>query len=207
MSESRKGHWERVYERKLPTEVSWYQPVPERSLELVRATGLPLTAPILDVGGGASTLVDHLLEEGFSDLSVLDIAASALARARDRLGERAARVAWIKADVTRFAPARAYALWHDRAVFHFLTEPEDRVRYLDVLRRALAPRGHLVLATFGPEGPTRCSGLPVQRYALEELSELLAPNFRLQRHLLETHRTPMGTQQQFLYGWWQAESG
>ncbi|MBM4336322.1 MAG: class I SAM-dependent methyltransferase [Deltaproteobacteria bacterium] len=205
MSDPTRSHWERVYESKLPSEVSWYQPVPERSLELIRATGEPLDAPILDVGGGASTLVDHLIAAGHSDVSVLDIAANALEHARERLRDAAARVTWIEADVTRFEPKRAYAIWHDRAVFHFLTDAADRARYLAVLRASLRPRGHFVLATFGPEGPTRCSGLPVQRYSLDEIVALLGPGFALRAHFLEDHRTPSGALQQFLYARWQVE--
>lgn len=206
MSDSRKAHWERVYASKPPTEVSWYEPVPARSVEFIRATGESLTAAILDVGGGASTLVDHLLRAGYSDISVLDVAAGALDHARARLGDSAVRVTWIEADITRFHADRAFAIWHDRAVFHFLTEADDRERYLSVLRRTLRAGGHLVLATFGPEGPTRCSGLAVQRYSEREVSALLGPRFALRMHQVEEHRTPMGTVQQFLYGWWQAEA-
>ena len=201
----RKKHWHRVYATKRPTEVSWYQSIPERSLALIRATGAPLTAPILDVGGGASTLVDHLLDAGYEDVSVLDIATNAFDQARARLGAAAARVTWITADITEFEPPRAYAVWHDRAVFHFLTDPTERDRYADLLRGALQPRGHFVLATFGPDGPTRCSGLDVQRYSAEQIGALLGQDFHLREHELEEHRTPRGTAQQFLYGWWQAE--
>lgn len=204
MSDLPRAHWERVYQMKPPAEVSWYQPVPARSLELIRATGAPLTAPILDVGGGASTLVDHLLDQGYSDITVLDIASNALDHARARLGDLAARVTWIDADITCFRPTREFSLWHDRAVFHFLTHADDRERYLTVLRGALRPKGHVVLATFGPEGPTRCSGLAVQRYSADDITALLGSDFELQMHHLENHRTPMGTVQQFLYGWWRA---
>lgn len=204
MKDRRRAHWRRVHEARLPTELSWYQPVPARSLELIRATGEPPEAPILDVGGGASTLVDHLLREGYSDITVLDIVASALDHARARLGETGASVHWIEADVTKFRTAREYAVWHDRAVFHFLTDDGDRQRYLGVLREALRMRGQVILATFGPEGPDRCSGLPVRRYSAEEISAMLGPDFALRAHRLEEHRTPKGTPQQFLYGWWQA---
>jgi ubiquinone/menaquinone biosynthesis C-methylase UbiE len=160
----------------------------------------------LDVGGGASTLVDHLLDAGYRDISILDIAAGALAQSRARLGALAAQVTWIEADVTQFEPSRPYAVWHDRAVFHFLTEATDREQYLDVLHRALQPGGHLVLATFGPEGPLRCSGLEVQRYSAEQVGALLGPDFQLRAHEVEEHHTPMKTTQQFLYGWWQTEA-
>ena len=204
MNAARKTHWEQVYATKLPTDVSWYEPVPAQSLAFIRATGEPPTAPILDVGGGASTLVDHLLQSGYSDITVLDIAGRALEHARTRLGKLAAHVTWIEADITHFQSTREFSIWHDRAVFHFLTHADDRERYFGVLRRTLRPGGHLVLATFGPQGPTRCSGLEVQRYSEREISELLGTDFALRMHRVEEHRTPMGTVQQFLYGWWQA---
>ena len=203
MTDELRDHWQKVYATRAPTEVSWYQPVPERSLALIRDTGVPPDAPLLDVGAGASTLVDQLLAAGYTDLTVLDISGTALATAQARLGAAAARVRWVEADITRFTPERRYALWHDRAVFHFLVEPDRRQRYLDTLGAALAPGGHLILATFGPQGPTRCSGLPVQRYAAAELDALLAPRYRLVRSEIEDHRTPAGQPQQFLYGWWQ----
>jgi SAM-dependent methyltransferase len=205
LSDERKAHWEKVHAARAPTEVSWYQPVPARSLELIRATGAPLSAPILDVGGGASTLVDHLVGAGFTDVTVLDVASTALGLARARLGPAADRVTWVEADVTRFRPARRYQVWHDRAVFHFLTEAADRERYLEVLRGALRPAGCFVLATFGPEGPTRCSGLAVERYSAAGISTLLGRDFQLRMQQIEEHRTPAGAVQQFLCGWWQAE--
>jgi len=200
----RKAHWERVYATKSPEEVSWYQPVPALSLQLIEAAGILQDDPVLDVGGGASTLVDHLLDRGYRDVSVLDIAASALAAARDRLGPRASGVRWIEADVTLFQPKRRYALWHDRAVFHFLVDAADRDRYLRVLQRGLQAGGHLVLAAFGPEGPMRCSGLDVRRYSAAELGTLLGPCYRLRAEAVEEHRTPGGGTQKFTYGWWQA---
>lgn len=204
MNDAAKEHWERVYKTKQPGEVSWYEPVPARSLALIQATSEPLTAPILDVGGGASTLVDHLLGAGYTDISVLDIAAGALDRARGRLGPLAARVTWIEADITRFQSSRRYAIWHDRAVFHFLTSAHDRAAYLDVLQSSLRSGGHFVLATFGPEGPLRCSGLETQRYSEREVSALLGTLFTLKRQCTEEHRTPAGQIQQFQYGWWQS---
>lgn len=204
VSAPRKRHWERVYTEKKADEVSWYQPRPARSLELIRSTGVPLSEPLLDVGGGASMLVDSLIESGHSDVTVLDIAGAALERARARLGTKAAGVEWIEADITQFVPPRRYTVWHDRAVFHFLVDPADRDSYLEVLRRGLAPDGHFVIATFGPEGPLRCSGLDVHRYSLAELQGLLEPLFSLRRSELEEHRTPAGGIQQFLYASWQA---
>ena len=202
MAEAPKDHWQTLYGKRDVTEVSWYQPVPERSVELIRETGLAPPAPILDVGGGASTLVDHLLAAGFTDLTVLDLAPLALAEARQRLGAAADRVHWVAADITAFQPVRRYALWHDRAVFHFLLEAEQRERYLTVLRAAVASGGHLILACFGPSGPSHCSGLEVRRYSAAELGALLGPRFHLERSTLEDHLTPQGHRQQFLYGWW-----
>jgi SAM-dependent methyltransferase len=197
------GHWQRVYETRSPATVSWYEAVPRRSLELIQATGVTLSAPIIDVGGGESRLVDHLLAGGYTDVSVLDIAPAALEQGQARLGPAAAGVKWIASDVTAFQPERRYAVWHDRAGFHFLVTPNERSRYLAVLRAALAPRGHLILATFGPTGPERCSGLPVQRYSQDDLAVLLEPDFRLMRYALEEHVTPMGQRQEFLWSWWQ----
>jgi SAM-dependent methyltransferase len=197
-----KAHWQRVHQAAAPTEVSWYEPVPERSLELILATGVARDAPVLDVGGGASTLVDHLLKQNFTDLTVLDLAPKALAAAQARLGAAAARVQWMEADVTDFRPPRRYALWHDRAVLHFFVDLEERARYLEVLRAGLAPGGHVVLATFGPEGPTRCSGLAVHRYSAKEIGAVLGPGFRMMQSRLEDHITPSGRRQQFQHGWW-----
>lgn len=196
------AHWTAVYEKTAAGTASWYQTVPVRSLEYIRLAGVAKDAPILDVGGGDSTLVDHLLKAGFRNLTVLDLAAEALARAQARLGAAAGQVHWIAGDVLEFAPRRKFALWHDRAVLHFLLEPSERAAYLAVLRAALAPGGHVILATFGPQGPPRCSGLEVQRYSAAELSELLGPSFELVREDLEHHVTPRGVEQQFLYGLW-----
>jgi len=204
LSEQRKSHWEEVYATRQATEVSWFQPVPEKSLQLIRATGVEHEQAILDAGGGASTLVDILLAEGFVDVSVLDISANALLKSQERLGEKAGEVTWIEADVTEFAPARRYDLWHDRAVFHFLVDVADRDRYIDVVRRSLGSGGNLVLATFGPQGPMRCSGLDICRYGIEQLTDLLGADFVLQSHELDEHRTPSGSVQQFLYSWWQS---
>ncbi|HKJ87557.1 MAG TPA: class I SAM-dependent methyltransferase, partial [Gammaproteobacteria bacterium] len=161
----RKQHWEDVYSRRSPEEVSWYQDRPDLSLKLMGEADISLDTPILDAGGGASNLVDHLLDGGYTDVTVLDLSATALEHARRRLGERAARVSWIEGDVTAFRPERAYGLWHDRAVFHFLTDPSDRAAYGEVLHRALPVGGRAVIATFGPDGPEKCSGLPVVRYS------------------------------------------
>lgn len=198
----RQRHWDGVYGSKQSTEVSWYQPRPERSLQLIRDAGLPADAPIIDVGGGASTLVDHLLDEGYRDVTVLDIAASAFEHSRERLGPSADGVQWIVADVTRFDAQRAYGLWHDRAVLHFLTDAGDRDRYVRALDKALAPAAHLIISTFGPQGPLKCSGLDVRRYDIDMLTELVGDRFDLQVSELETHTTPGGATQQFLYSSW-----
>ncbi len=198
----RKRHWEGVYESRECTEVSWYQPKPERSLQLIRDAGVPADTPIIDVGGGASTLVDHLLDEGYRDITVLDIAASAFEHSRARLGERADFVNWIVSDVTRFDAQRSYGLWHDRAVLHFLTDAADRERYVQVLDKALAPGAHLILSSFGPEGPLKCSGLDVRRYDIARVTELVGGLFELRKDELETHTTPGGSTQQFLYTHW-----
>jgi hypothetical protein len=205
MTSDPRGHWQTVYETKAPTDVSWYQPVPQRSLTLIQSTGLPSDATLLDVGGGASTLVDHLLAAGFSDITVLDVALAALEATQARLGAAGAPVQMIAADVTTWQPSRRYDLWHDRAVFHFLVDEAQRTQYLNVLRTAIAPDGYLMMATFGPEGPMRCSGLEVRRYAAAELSAVLGPTFRLITSDIEKHTTPSGNIQQFMYGLWQAE--
>lgn len=167
-----KAHWEHVYAHKAPTQVSWYQEHAQLSLDLIHRAGVQKDDPIIDVGGGASTLVDDLLAAGFQRITVLDIAAKALEFAQERLGPRAAQVTWIEADVTQAAlPAQAYFLWHDRAVFHFLTQPADRQRYIESACRAVRSGGSLILATFAQDGPERCSGLEVMRYSAERLQQ------------------------------------
>ena len=205
MGASGKDHWEHVYRASGPEAKSWYQPVPEKSMAMIRRSGVPKGAPVIDVGGGASTLVDRLVGADYSDVTVLDISAAALDAARKRIGEQGDDVHWIETDLLAFEPDRRYYLWHDRAVFHFLVEPGDVDRYLGVLRTALVPKGHFVLATFGPEGPERCSNLPVHRYSLDELVFLLESGFDLVKYELEDHVTPKGVQQQFLYTLWRAK--
>jgi SAM-dependent methyltransferase len=186
-----------VYEKKRASEVSWYEPRPEKSLELIRATGVRAEDPVIDVGGGASLLVNELLAAGYSDLSVLDISASVLAKLRTRLGPAA--VTLLHEDVTAFRPEKQYALWHDRAVFHFLTRHEERARYFDALRQGVRPGGHVIMATFGPSGPERCSGLPTRRYDAAALAAELGAGFALVQSALLIHRTPADVHQQFLY--------
>lgn len=197
----RKTHWENVYRTRVPTDVGWYQPHLARSLELIASTGVDGTASLLDVGGGASTLVDDLVARDFRRVTVLDVSAAALQVAKARLGPRAVEVAWIEGDITKVElPPRAYDVWHDRAVFHFLTDAGDRERYVRALRHALKPDGHVVLATFGPGGPPRCSGLDVVRYSPESLQAALGGEFELAASLREDHRTPAGKVQEFVYG-------
>lgn len=193
-----RAHWERVYEEKRPNAVSWFEESPQRSLALIEASGVARDEPIIDVGGGASGLVVALLARDYRRVSVLDIAEGALAVARARLGPRAKDVEWLVEDITRWVPAKdRYALWHDRAVFHFLTAEADRRAYLAALDRGLRPGGHLVLATFAPTGPERCSGLPVRRYGADELKAVLGPGFALLSSEVATHLTPDGGRQDF----------
>jgi SAM-dependent methyltransferase len=195
-------HWDGVYGSRVFDQVSWYQNVPERSLRYIQDAVPNRNAAVIDVGGGASTLVDHLLDAGFNDVTVVDISDKALQQARQRLGDRADAVNWVVADVRAFLPERTFSIWHDRAVLHFLVDAEDRARYLEALRRALLPGAKLVLSTFGPDGPLRCSGLQIRRYDIEMLMQLLGPYFELQGHELEDHETPAGAKQQFLYTSW-----
>jgi ubiquinone/menaquinone biosynthesis C-methylase UbiE len=197
---STKEHWERVYSTKATDSVSWFQEHADCSLRLIEGTGVSSTAAIIDIGGGASTLVDDLLAKGFSNLTVLDLSAAALYAARSRLGAHAKKVKWIEGDITRARLEHAaFDLWHDRAVFHFLTSAEERIAYLDNVMRAVKPGGHVVVATFAEDGPTRCSGLPVMRYSAADLHAAFGKSFTLVRHEKEAHRTPFGTLQQFTY--------
>ena len=205
MSLSRKDHWEHVYQTQSPTKVSWYQPVPAQSMAFIRATGVPVEAPIIDVGGGTATLVDVLLNSDYSDISVLDISSAALTESSRRLGGAGTSVHWIESDVLEYEPTRRYYVWHDRAAFHFLTDATNVGKYMDVLRTALVPKGHFVLGTFGPEGPDRCSGYDVQRYSIEQLTTLLEADFKLISFELEDHATPTGNVQQYLYSAWQSK--
>ena len=193
-----------MYREKAPDEVSWYEEHPSVSLDLIRATGLGHEARVLDVGGGASRLVDCLLEGGFVHVGVLDIAGPSLAASRERLGAvggpPADAVEWIEADVRTFRPSAPWDSWHDRAVFHFLLDPDDRAAYRATLARTVPEGGHVVVATFGPGGPQRCSGLEVCRYSPQSLAEELGPALRLVESRIERHRTPSGAEQEFVYG-------
>ncbi len=197
---SKREHWEKVYQTKGDTDVSWYRPHLDRSIELILGTGVGLDAHILDVGGGASTLVDDLLARGFRRVTVVDIAQTALDVAKKRLGERAGDVEWRVGDIAAIAlPRDSIDVWHDRAVFHFLTTEADRKAYIERVCCAVKPGGFVVLATFGPEGPEKCSGLPVVRYAPDALQATFGRAFRMIDHLDERHRTPWGSEQEFLY--------
>jgi SAM-dependent methyltransferase len=195
-----KEHWEQVYMRKPAAEVSWYQEHAEQSLQLIRGTGAPRSAAVIDVGGGASTLVDDLLADGYDAISVLDLSAAALAAARRRLAQRADAVTWIEAGITEVTlPRHAYDIWHDRAVFHFLTDADDRRAYVAAVQRAVKPGGHVIVATFAEDGPTQCSGLPVMRYSPGELHAQFGAAFSLLRQEREEHHTPAGAVQKFIY--------
>ncbi|GAB5604177.1 class I SAM-dependent methyltransferase [Sideroxyarcus sp. TK5] len=195
-----KQHWETVYTTKSTDAVSWFQPHASLSLDLIRATGLGKDAGIIDVGGGASTLVDDLLASGYSDLTVLDLSAHAMEAARKRLGKDECRVRWIEADITEVdLPPKRYDIWHDRAVFHFLTTPEQREAYVQTVFRSVKPGGHVIVATFAEDGPLECSGLPVMRYRPEELHDQFGEAFTLLKHQKEAHHTPAGKVQQFVY--------
>jgi hypothetical protein len=196
---SSRGHWEQVYAAKGDKAVSWYQPLPARSLALIEAASPDRSASVIDVGGGASTLVDALLARGFTDLTVLDIADTALAHTKARLGSDADRVAWIAADITRWSPARTWDIWHDRAVFHFLTQPAQQDAYIAALTAATRPGATVVLATFALDGPEKCSNLPVERYSADGLAARLGAAFRLVGRDAERHRTPGGAEQSFVY--------
>jgi SAM-dependent methyltransferase len=194
------AHWERVYRTKRPDDVSWFRSHLEMSLALIQRTGVSLDAPIIDIGGGASTLVDDLLASGYRDVTVLDVSASALDVTRTRLGSGASAVTWLADDVTEARlPHEHFAVWHDRAVFHFLVDPAERDRYIAQVRHAVARGGHVVVATFGPDGPQRCSGLPTARYDADALHTVFGDDFEMVDRREERHHTPAGAVQQFVY--------
>ncbi len=198
-SGSRSAHWENVYATKGEDEVSWFQENPAPSLELIATAGLTPEAAIIDIGGGASRLVDGLLARGFQNVTVLDLSQSALGVAKARLGHAANRVRWVAADVTTWEPPHTYDLWHDRAAFHFLTEDAARSAYVDRLKKALKPAGHVVIGTFAPDGPERCSGLPITRHDAVSLAATLGAEFELIDSRRQEHVTPWGRTQQFQF--------
>ena len=194
---TRKEHWEKIYQTKQPNEVSWTQELPKTSLDFVHSFNLPKTAGIIDIGGGDSKLADYLLEEGFENITVLDISEKALKRTKQRLGDRAAKVNWIVSDVTEFHPSTTYDCWHDRATFHFLTGSEEMNTYLTTARQAV--KGFMVIGTFSDKGPKKCSMLDVHRYTEEQLQQQLQKGFEKIKCITENHTTPFHTTQNFLF--------
>ncbi len=199
MVSARREHWTRVYREKSPSAVSWYQAEPEPSLRALDRFGAEPSSPLFDIGGGASNLVDALLRRGWKDITVLDIAAPALAAAKERLGRQAGKVHWEVADITSWKPSRRYAVWHDRAVFHFLTAADDRAAYRDALLAGLSPGGLLIMATFALDGPETCSGLKVQRYDPARLANEVGQGFTLLGAWHEEHLTPWASRQSFTW--------
>lgn len=195
----RQAHWQNVYATKAEKEVSWFQENPAPSLDLIAATGIRNDADIIDVGCGASRLVDSLLEKGFSRVAILDLSANALKEVKKRLGRRADGIDWIAADVTGWQPSSTYDLWHDRAAFRFLTEAADRDAYVVRLKKAVRAGGHVIIATFAPDGPERCSGLPIVRYDPEAVASILGPEFELIDSRRHDHVTPGGNTQRFQF--------
>jgi SAM-dependent methyltransferase len=197
MEKSTKHHWETVYKTKDPNQVSWTQEVPQISLEFIHSFGLTKTAKIIDIGGGDSKLVDYLLDEGFENITVLDISAQALEKAKKRLGNRAEKINWIVSDVTEFEPDARFDVWHDRATFHFLTTSDQVAKYLDTARNSVS--GFLTIGTFSDNGPEKCSGLPIKQYSEERLTTELQNGFAKMRCVTEDHKTPFDTTQNFLF--------
>jgi len=197
--QDRHNHWEGVYQRTTPMDRSWHQDEPTLSLQLIAGAGLSRDAPVIDVGGGASVLVDFLTRDRYRNITVLDISGAALAASKKRLGDVAEDIQWREADVTQYESPHQYALWHDRAVFHFLSDESERQQYRAVLERSLLPGGDVVIATFGLGGPTKCSGLDVVQYDAEKLGAELGAEFRLLNVRDEVHLTPSMKQQQFTY--------
>jgi SAM-dependent methyltransferase len=195
----RQAHWAEVYATKAETEVSWFEATPAVSVALIRATGAARDAAIIDVGGGAARLADALLRDGYTAVTVLDVSEPALAAARARLGDRASSVTWIAADVTTWQPSATFDVWHDRAAFHFLTEAADQTAYVARVRQALRVGGHLIIGTFAPDGPDRCSGLPVRRHDAASLGAVFGHAYALIESRPHDHLTPFGRMQRFQF--------
>ena len=193
----KKSHWENIYTHKSPEEVSWTQKKPVLSLQWIESLALPKNAAIIDIGGGESDLVDHLLALGYSNLTVLDIAQAALNKSQKRLGSKASLVEWIQADITSFKPQKKYSLWHDRAVFHFLTKTDDIMTYAETV--ATSVDQYLLMSTFSKQGPLKCSGLPITQYDAKSIAAHFTNDFMLLQHEHETHTTPFDTSQAFIY--------
>lgn len=197
MNQSAQEHWDRIYTTKEPGQVSWTQDVPKTSLDFIHSFGLTKTAKIIDVGGGDSKLVDHLLDEGFENITVLDISAQALSKAKQRLGKRAEKINWVVSDINEFHPDTCFDVWHDRATFHFLTTGEQVAQYLNTARKAVS--GFLTMGTFSDKGPEKCSGLQIKQYNEEILTTALQNGFEKIRCITEDHTTPFDTTQNFLF--------
>ena len=197
MDKTTQDHWDTVYKTKNPSQVSWTQEVPKTSLDFIHSFGLPKTAKIIDVGGGDSKLVDYLLDEGFENITVLDISAVALAKAKKRLGGKAQKIHWVVSDITKFQPDTTFDLWHDRATFHFLTTGKQVTKYLNTAKNSVS--GFLMIGTFSDNGPAKCSGLPIKQYSEEQLTTELQNGFDKLRCITEDHITPFNTTQNFLF--------
>lgn len=195
----RKTHWEGIYATKAPEDVSWFQPVPSTSLSFLEQANVPLTAKIIDIGGGDSLFADHLLDAGYTNVTVLDISGKAIERAQQRLGEKAAAVTWIVSDAAVFRPTETYDFWHDRAAFHFMTKEQDIANYCDVLSRGVKPGGVFVVGTFAENGPEKCSGISVKRYSEASLTAQFSRDFKKTHCTYVDHRTPFGTTQSFVF--------
>ena len=194
---NRKNHWETVYQTKSPEQVSWTQEVPQTSLAFISSFGVAKTARIIDIGGGDSKLVDHLLEQGFENITVLDISEKALEKAKSRLGDKAKKVNWIVSDITEFVPNMAFDIWHDRATFHFLITTEQVSKYMEIARKSV--NGFMTIGTFSETGPTKCSGLDIKQYTEQTLTDELKNGFEKIRCITEDHTTPFNTTQNFLF--------
>ena len=196
---NKRSHWENVFSKKKLDEVSWYQPIPKDSLEFVQQLSLPKTAAIIDIGGGDSLFVDHLLQMGYNNITVLDISAEAISKAKNRLGEKAKRVNWVVTDILEFKSNVQFDCWHDRAAFHFITTPEDVKIYLSKAQQHIKPNGKLIIGTFSTDGPEKCSGLPIKQYNESLLTVTLQKWFKKIRCITTDHITPFKTIQNFLF--------
>jgi len=199
MEVERKKHWENIYQTKDLTEVSWYQPIPTTSLNFIKQFNIATTAKIIDIGGGDSFFVDHLLALGYSDLTVLDISATSLDRAKQRLGDLATKVKWIVADITTFKPTEQYDFWHDRAAFHFLTKEQEITNYINTIQKSIKQSGILVIGTFSEQGPKKCSGIEIQQYSETTMTNRLIKFFEKVNCITVDHKTPFDTIQNFIF--------
>lgn len=195
----RKEHWDNIYQTKDLKDVSWYQPTPTTSLDFLKQFNIPTTAKIIDIGGGDSFLVDHLLDLGYTDLTVLDISAASLDRAKQRLGDRSTKVKWIVADATTFKPTEQYDFWHDRAAFHFLTQEQEITNYIDTIQKSIKPTGVLVIGTFSEQGPKKCSGIEIKQYSETTMTDQLKKFFEKVKCITVDHQTPFDTIQNFIF--------